>query len=100
MRLLLRVKLVKTGDSDIESAKPITLGFVNKLLHSMVISVSAPWNGNPVTLHETKFLYKAYFEKLSYGSDASDTHLVSSSLYLDSPGELRQQWLRQTVKLP
>jgi len=55
----------------------------------MFSSLSAPLNGKPVTLHETNYHYKAYLEKLlNYGSDASETHLVSIFWYLDSPGEL------------
>jgi len=52
-------------------------------------------NGKPVTLHETKYHYKACIEKLlNYGSDASGTHLLSSFRYLDSPRELKNKWLR------
>jgi len=90
VRLLLRVKLLKTDGSDIESAEPITVGCVNNLLHSMFSSLSISLNGKPVTLHETSYNYKAYLEKLlNYGSDASSTHLVSSFWYLDSSGELK-----------
>ena len=90
VRLLLRVKLVKTDGSDIESAEPNTVGCVNNLLHSMFSSLSISINGKPITLHETSYHYKAYLEKLlNYGSDASSTHLVSSFWYLDSSGELK-----------
>jgi hypothetical protein len=52
----------------------------------MFSSLSVSLNSKPVTLHETKYHYKAYLEKLlNYGSDASGTHLVSSFWFLDSP---------------
>jgi hypothetical protein len=91
VRILLRIKLVKTDGSDIENTTPITVGCVNNLLHSMFSSISISLNGKPVTLHETNYHYKAYIEKLlNYGSDASITHLISSFWYLDSPGELKE----------
>jgi len=64
----------------------------------MFSSLSISLNGKPVTLHETNYHYKAYLEKLlNYGSDASDTHLVSSFWYLDSSGELKDnsRYVRQ-----
>jgi len=79
VRLLLRVKLVKTDGSDIESAEPNTVGCVNNLLHSMFSSLSISLNSKPVTVHETSYYYKAYLENLlNYGFDASSTHLVSN----------------------
>src|SRR5215470_3057189 len=85
VRLLLRIKLVKTDGSDVTSAEANTVGCVNNLLHSMFSSLSISLNGKPVTLHETNYHYKAYLEKLlNYGGDASDTHLVSSFWFLDS----------------
>jgi len=89
VRLLLRVKIVKTVGSDVEGAEPNTVGCVNKLLHYLFSSISISLNGNPVTLHETSYHYKAYIEKLlNFGSDASGKQLVSSFWYLNSPGEL------------
>src|SRR5215469_424527 len=86
VRLLLRIKLVKTDGSDLPSGEPNKVGCVNNLLHSMFSSLSVSLNGKPVTLHETNYHYKAYIEKLlNYGSDASGTHLVSSFWFLDSP---------------
>jgi hypothetical protein len=88
VRLLLRIKLVKTDGSDISSAESNTAGCVNTLLHSMFSCVSL--NGKPVILHETNYHYKAYLEKLlNYGSEASGTHLMSSLWYLDSSQELK-----------
>jgi len=87
VRLLLRMKLVKTDVSYIESAEPNRV--VNNL-YSMFSSLGVSLNGKPVTLHEINYHYKAYLERLlNYGSDSSGTHLVSSFLYLDSPGELK-----------
>lgn len=85
VRLLLRLKLVKTDGSDLTSAEPNSVGCVNNLLHSMFSSLSVSLNGKPVSLHETNYHYKAYIEKLlNYGTDASGTHLVSSFWFLDS----------------
>jgi len=84
VRLLLRIKLVKSDGSDVSEVN--TVGCVNNLLHSMFSSLNVSLNGKPVTLHETNYHYKAYLEKLlNYGSDASGTHLVSNFWYLDSP---------------
>jgi len=92
VRLLLRVKLVKTDGSDIESAEPNTVGCVNNLLHSIFSPPIISLNSKPVTVHETSYYYKAYLEKLlNYGSDASSTRLVSSLWYLDSSGELEHK---------
>jgi hypothetical protein len=59
----------------------------------MFISTSVSLNLKSVTLHDSKYIYKAYLEKLlNYGSDASGTHLLSSFWFLDSPagdGELK-----------
>ena len=80
--LLLRIKLVKTDGSDIESAGPNTVGCVKNLLHSMFSFLSASLNSKRVTLHEKNYHYKAYLEKLlNYGSDPSGTHVVSSLWY-------------------
>jgi hypothetical protein len=79
MRLLLRLKLVKTDGSDFTSDGSNTDGCVNYLLHSMFSSLTVSLNVKPVALHEPKYPYKAYLEKLlNYVSDASGTHLVSS----------------------
>jgi len=53
----------------------------------MFSSFSVSLNGGAIiTIHETNYHYKAYFEKLLYySSDASGTHLVSSFWFLDSP---------------
>jgi hypothetical protein len=89
VRLLLRVKLVKTDGSDLNSTEQNTVGCVNNLLHSLFSSLIVSLNGKPVTLHETIYHYKAYFEKLlNYGSDSSGTHLVSNLWYLNSSGGL------------
>jgi len=71
VRLLLRIKLVKTGGSDIENTATNTVGCANNLLHTMLSSLSVSLNGKPVTLHETNYHYKAKIQKLlNYGSDA------------------------------
>ena len=53
VRLLLRIKLVKTDGSDLKSREPNTVGCVNNLLYPMFSSLSVSLNGKPVTLHET-----------------------------------------------
>jgi hypothetical protein len=86
VRLLLRLKLVKTDESDLSSDEPNTVGCVNYLLHSMFSSLNVSLNGKPVTLHRTNYHYKAYIEKLlNYGSDATEAHLLFSFWILDSP---------------
>ena len=90
MLILLRAKIVKTDGSDRENAEPNTVGCVNNLLNSMLCSLSILLNGEPNTLQETNYHYRAYPEKLlNYVPDASGTHLVSSFWYLDSSGELK-----------
>jgi len=59
VRLLMRVKLVKTVGSDIESAEPNTVGCFNNLLHSMFSSLSISLNVKAATLYETSYHYKA-----------------------------------------
>jgi len=49
LRLLLRIKLVKTDGSDIEDTAPNTVGCPNNLLNSMFSSLSVSLNGKPVT---------------------------------------------------
>jgi hypothetical protein len=84
-KLLLQIKLVKTDGNHLNTTDKITVGCVNNLLHTMIISLSVSLNGYPITLHETN-----YFENfLNYVSDASDTHLVSRFWIVDSPGELK-----------
>jgi len=91
VRLLLRIKHIKTDGSDVERVEPNTVGCVNNLLHSMFSSLSVSLTCKPVTLHETNYHYKAYLEKLlNYGPDASGTHLVSRFWYLDSAGDLKE----------
>jgi hypothetical protein len=55
IRLLLRVRLVKTDGSDLSSTEKNTVGCVNNLLHSLFSSLSVSLNGKPVTLHETNY---------------------------------------------
>jgi len=55
VRLLLRIKLVKTDGSDIENRAPNTVGCVNNLLHSMFSSLSISLNGKPLTLHDSNY---------------------------------------------
>jgi hypothetical protein len=53
VRLILRIKLVKTDGSDTSSAESNTAGCVNNLLYSMFSCLSISLNGKPVTFHET-----------------------------------------------
>jgi hypothetical protein len=50
VRLLLRIKLVKTDGYDLPSTQSHTLSCVNKLLHSMISSLSVSLNGKPLLL--------------------------------------------------
>ena len=103
MHLLLGLKLVKTDGSDLASAEANTVGWVNNLLHSMFSSLSVSLNGNPVTLRESNYHYKAYHEKVSNnGLIASSTHLLSSFWFPDSStgdGALKTTLEIQTAKL-
>ena len=54
VRLLLRIKLVKTDGSDLKYGEPNTVGCVKNLLHSSC-SLSVSLSGKPVTLHETNY---------------------------------------------
>ena len=100
VRLILRIKLVKTYGSDIENTTPNTVGCVNNLLHSMFCSLSTSLNVNPVTLHETNYHYKAYIEKLlNYGSDASSSHLNSSLWYFIRLGNLKKTLVMPNVQI-
>jgi hypothetical protein len=67
IRLLLRIKLVKTDVSDLASTDQNTVGCVNNILHILFSYLSVSLNGKPITLHETNSHYKAYFEnQLNY----------------------------------
>ena len=82
--LVLHIKIVEPGGSDLESAEPNKVGCVNNLLHSVFGSLSVSLNGKPVTLHETDYHCKAYLENLiNYCSDASGTRLGSKFCYMD-----------------
>ena len=50
VRLHLHIKLVKSDGSHMASAESTSVGCVNNLLHSMLLSVSL--NGKPVTFHQ------------------------------------------------
>jgi hypothetical protein len=80
----LKIELVKTDGSVTEDAN--TVATVNNLLHSLFSSLTASLNGKPVSLHENNCHYKAYLETvLNYGSDASQTYLVTNFWFLDTP---------------
>ena len=53
VRLILRIKLVKTDGSDTYRATLNTVVCVNNLLHSMISCLSVSLNSKHVTLHET-----------------------------------------------
>ena len=59
VRLLFRIKLVKTDVTDLPSDESNTVCCVNNLLHSMFSSLSLLLNGKPVTIHETNDHYNA-----------------------------------------
>jgi hypothetical protein len=54
--------LVKSDGSEIENAEPNTGGCVNKLLHSMLSSLSVSLNGKEDNFQETNYYYKTYNE--------------------------------------
>jgi hypothetical protein len=59
VRLLLRVKLVKTDRSDLSSVESNLDGCINNLLYSILTSLSVSLKGKPVIIHETNYHYKA-----------------------------------------
>jgi len=52
VRLLSRIKLVKTDGSDLPSGEINTVGSVNTLLHSMFSSLSVSLNDKTITLRD------------------------------------------------
>jgi hypothetical protein len=52
VRLIIRIKLVKSGGYDIENDEPNTVGCVNNLLNSVFISLGVFLNGKPITIHK------------------------------------------------
>jgi hypothetical protein len=75
---------------DLASTDENTVGCVNNLLHTLFSSLSVSLNGKPITLHETNYHYKAYFENLlNYASDAFDTHILSNFWFIYSREELK-----------
>ena len=65
VRLLLRIKLVKTDESDIQNAAPNTVGCAYNLLHSIYSSLSVSLNGKPVNLHEKKLSFQGLSRETS-----------------------------------
>ena len=89
LRLLLRIKLVKTDRSDIENNAP-KLYVVSSVccIEYLVLSVFK-WKAS-YSPRDKLSLQGLHRKLLNYGFDASSTHLISSFWYLDSPGEFKE----------
>jgi len=89
VRLLLRIKLVKTDRSDIENNAP-KLYVVSSVccIEYLVLSVFK-WKAS-YSPRDKLSLQGLHRKLLNYGFDASSTHLISSFWYLDSPGEFKE----------
>ena len=55
VRLLLRVKIVKTDGSDLTIAESNTVGRVNNFLHPIFSSLNVSLKGKPRILHESNY---------------------------------------------
>jgi len=66
-----------------------TSAVTNNILHSLFSQCTVMLNGVPVTQSHDHYIYRAYLETLlTYGSDASTTHLTYSYWYLNT-GEMQ-----------
>ena len=78
VRVILRIKLTKTDESDIDSAKPNSWLCQQPVTFNVLFSQFS-LNRKHFTLHESNYHYTAYLEKLiNYSFDTSGTHLISS----------------------
>ena len=82
IRLLVRGKLTKVNGTDLDESD---FTGVTNLLHSLFSQCTIAINGEMVTPAADYYNYRAYLETLlSYGSDATASHLPNSLWYLDN----------------
>jgi hypothetical protein len=84
IRLFVRGKLTTPDGTDLETTDHTAL--TNNCLHSLFSQRNISLNDVSVTQTSDLYNYRAYLEiLLSYGTDASRTHLTNSYWYLDDP---------------
>ena len=77
IRLLVRGRLTKDNGTDLD--KSDFAGVTNNLLHSLFSQCTIAINGETVRPAADYYNYRAYLETLlSYGSDATESHLTNS----------------------
>ena len=86
IKLYVRGKLTTADGKDLDSTD--FTATANNLLHSLFTQCSITLNGT-ITPTSDLYQYRSYLEKLlTYGRDASTSHLTNSFWYLDS-GDLQ-----------
>jgi hypothetical protein len=82
IHIYVKGKLTKADGTSLD-ATDFTAG-TNKLLHSIFSQCSVALNGTTITPATDLYNYRSFFETiLSYGSDASASHLTNAFWYLD-----------------
>jgi len=83
IELYVRSKMVSSSGKDVYLKD--TTAVNNNLLHSLFSQCIVMLNGVPVTQSHEHYNYRAYLETLlTYGSDASASHLTNSYWYLNT----------------
>ena len=97
MKVVIRGKLTKTNGTDLDESD--FTGVTNNLLHSLFSQCTITINGETVTPAADHYNYRAYLETLlSYGSDATESHLTNSLWYLDNGDLLPCDPSAETIK--
>jgi hypothetical protein len=82
IHMKIRGKLVRPDGSNLDSDDSTSV--VNNLLHSLFSQCSVTLNGVSVSASKDLYNYRAYLETLlTYGQDASHSHLTNAFWYLD-----------------
>ncbi|XP_072041591.1 uncharacterized protein F54H12.2-like [Amphiura filiformis] len=83
-QLYIRAKITLPDGADIPQDAPV--GPTNLFLHSMFNQVDVHLNDRMVSVASNTYAYRAMIETLlTYGSDATRSHLTSSLFYKDTP---------------
>ncbi|XP_072051654.1 uncharacterized protein F54H12.2-like [Amphiura filiformis] len=83
-QLYVRAKITLPDGADIPQDAPV--GPTNLFLHSMFNQVDVHLNDRMVSVASNTYAYRAMIETLlTYGSDATKSHLTSSLFYKDTP---------------
>ena len=95
-RLVVRGRLTKADGTDLDEGD---FTGVTNLLHSLFSQSTIAINGETVTPVADYYIYRSYLEKiLSYGSDATESHLTNSLWYLDNGYLLPCDSSAETIK--